>query len=83
MSKLDEIMDIFIAAGKSETPVAIIDHATTDKEKFAIGKVKDIIYKAEYEELSNPAVIVIGDVVNLHPTMISQHIRINSLQGNR
>jgi uroporphyrin-III C-methyltransferase len=66
MSKLEEIMDIFKGAGKSETSVAIIQDATTDKEKIVTGKVKDIYFKAVYEELRNPAVIVVGEVVNLH-----------------
>jgi uroporphyrin-III C-methyltransferase len=83
MSRLEEIMDIFTCAGKSETAVAIIQDATTDKEKFVTGKVKDIFFKALYEELSNPAVIVIGDVVKLHPSFIRSHIQINSYAGNR
>jgi uroporphyrin-III C-methyltransferase len=66
MSKLEEIMDIFNGAGKSETPVAIIQDATTSHEKIVTGKVKDIYFKAVYEQLSNPAVIIVGEVVNLH-----------------
>jgi uroporphyrin-III C-methyltransferase len=66
MSKLEEIMDIFNGAGKSETPVAIIQDATTSQEKIVTGKVKDIYFKAVYEQLSNPAVIIVGEVVNLH-----------------
>lgn len=69
MSKLEEIMDIFISMGKAETAVAIIQEATTPNEKMAIGKVKDIVFKAEYLQLSNPAVIVIGNVVNLHASI--------------
>ncbi len=34
MSKLEAIMDIFSANGKKETPVAIIQNGTTDKEKM-------------------------------------------------
>lgn len=67
MSKLEEIMDIFKSAGKSETPVAIIQNATTEKEKCVTGKVKDIYFRAVFEEITNPAVIVVGEVVDLHP----------------
>jgi uroporphyrin-III C-methyltransferase len=70
MSKLEQIMDIFKTHGKSETRVAIIQNGTTDKEKIVIGKVKDIFFKAEYEGLANPAIIVVGEVVNLHPSLM-------------
>jgi len=64
MSKLEAIMDIFIAAGKQDLPVAIIQHGTTPDEKMAIGKVNDIVFRAQFEGLSNPAIIIIGEVVN-------------------
>jgi uroporphyrin-III C-methyltransferase len=65
MSRLEVIMDIFTAAGKAETPVAIIQDGTTEKEKVVTGKVKDIFYRAQYAGLSNPAIIMVGEVVNL------------------
>lgn len=70
MSKLEAIMDIFSEAGKSDTPVAIIQEGTTRSEKIVIGKVKDIFYKAQYAEMANPAIIMIGEVVNLHPSLL-------------
>jgi uroporphyrin-III C-methyltransferase len=70
MSKLEQIMDIFKTHGKSETPVAIIQNGTTNKEKIVIGKVKDIFFKAAYEGLANPAIIIVGEVVNLHPSLM-------------
>ena len=72
MSKLEEIMDIFAGYGRSETPVAIIQNGTTSRAKMAIGTVRDILFKAQYEGLSNPAVIVVGDVVNLHPALAKE-----------
>lgn len=71
MSKLEAIMDIFSGAGKSETPVAIIQDGTTEREKIVIGKVKDIFFKAQYAEISNPAIIMVGEVVNLHPSFLA------------
>ena len=65
MSKLETIMEIFAQYGKSETPVAIIQDGTTSKEKMVSGTVRDITYRAQYAGLSNPAIIVIGEVVNL------------------
>ncbi len=63
MSKLEEIMDVFSQAGKTDTPVAIISNATTINERCVTGTVKDITFKAACFEIANPAVIVVGEVV--------------------
>jgi len=78
MSKLEAIMDIFAAHGKSETPVAIIQDGTTPKEKIVIGTVKDIAFKAQYAGLENPAIIMIGEVVKLHPSQLTQQLSTNT-----
>jgi uroporphyrin-III C-methyltransferase len=70
MSKLEAIMEIFAMQGKQQTPVAIIQDGTTEKEKCIIGTVKDIYFKAEYHNITNPAIIMVGDVVKLHPSFI-------------
>ncbi|MBD0375186.1 MAG: uroporphyrinogen-III C-methyltransferase [Flavisolibacter sp.] len=74
MSKLEKIMDLFSEQGRSETPVAIIQDGTTEKEKTIIGKVKDIAFKAQYAGITNPAVIVVGEVVNLHPALLKKQV---------
>ena len=66
MSKLEQIMDIFSAAGKAETAVAIIQNGTTENEKIVTGKVKDIAWRAANESIGNPAIIVVGEVVNVN-----------------
>ena len=76
MSKLETIMDIFTIHGKAETPVAIIQDGTTPKEKMVLGKVKDIFFKAAYADICNPAIIVVGEVVNLHPSLIKERVRL-------
>lgn len=74
MSKLEAIMDIFKEYGKGNTPVAIIQNGTTEQEKIVIGTVKNIFFKAQYEGLCNPAVIVVGEVVRLHPSLLKHEI---------
>lgn len=74
MSKLEAIMEIFSSHGKEHTPVAIIQDGTTKKEKCIIGTVKDIFFKAQYHNISNPVIIVIGEVVNLHPSLLTSSI---------
>jgi uroporphyrin-III C-methyltransferase len=80
MSKLETIMDIFKANGKKDTPVAIIQNGTTDKEKCVIGTVSDIYFRSQYEGLSNPAIIVVGEVVRLHPSLVKERIGVESWQ---
>jgi uroporphyrin-III C-methyltransferase len=72
MSKLEEIMDIFSQYGKTETPVAVIQDGTTPKAKMAIGTVKDIAFQVQYAGLRNPAIIVVGEVVRLHPSLAKE-----------
>ena len=79
MSKLEDIMDIFIANGKASTPVAIIQDGTTPKEKIAIGTVNDISFKARFAGLSNPAIIIVGEVVNLHLSQVNRMVQPASL----
>lgn len=78
MSKLGEIMAQFKQVGKSETPVAIIQDGTTEREKIGIGTVASIEFKAREQQLSNPAIIVIGEVVKHREQIIElqkQHVQ--------
>ncbi|MEO6229499.1 MAG: uroporphyrinogen-III C-methyltransferase [Ferruginibacter sp.] len=75
MSKLEAIMDIFTANGRSSTPVAIIQDGTTANEKIVIGTVRDILFKSIYANLKNPAIIIIGEVVDLHPSRIIEKVQ--------
>jgi uroporphyrin-III C-methyltransferase len=64
MSKLGEIMQLFKNEGKENIPVAIIQNGTTENEKIGIGTVASIENKAKEQQLANPAIIIIGEVVN-------------------
>ncbi|MEW2920045.1 MULTISPECIES: uroporphyrinogen-III C-methyltransferase [Flavobacteriaceae] len=64
MSKLGEIMNLFKKEGKKDTPVAIIQNGTREDEKVGIGTVASIEHKAKEQQLANPAIIIIGEVVN-------------------
>jgi uroporphyrin-III C-methyltransferase len=72
MSKLEAITDIFKELGKGETAAAIIQHGTSPEMKMVTGKVKDIFFRAQYADLGNPAVILIGDVVNLNRNLVNK-----------
>lgn len=76
MSKLSEIMALFKKQGKSETPVAIIQEGSTENEKIGVGTVASIEKAVEEQGLTNPAIIVIGEVVR-------HRDKIKNLQGLR
>lgn len=71
MSKLEGIMEIFTGYGKGETAVAIIQNGTTPQSKMVTGKVRDIYFRAQHAGFENPAVIIIGEVVNLKSKLFS------------
>ncbi len=74
MSKLAEIATIFEKHGKSTIPVAIIQNGTTGEQKSVFGQIKDIVEKVNESEVSNPAVIIVGDVVSLHPEYMEAYV---------
>ena len=64
MSHLRAIASIFQQARSSNEPIAVIQHATLPEQKIVTGTVTDIVQRVEAYEVSSPAVIVIGQVVN-------------------
>ncbi|WP_299673922.1 uroporphyrinogen-III C-methyltransferase [uncultured Tenacibaculum sp.] len=63
MGKLSQITSLFEQEGKGDVPVAIIQEGTTPQEKVGVGTVNTIAAVVEEKQLSNPAIIVIGEVV--------------------
>ena len=64
MGKLAEIVKIFTSEGKADTAIAIIQNGTTENEKSGIGTITTIEAIVDQKELSSPAIIIIGEVVN-------------------
>ncbi|MFI5138701.1 MAG: uroporphyrinogen-III C-methyltransferase [Sphingobacteriales bacterium] len=67
LHKLAEITEIFKKEGKNKLPVAVIQSGTTANEKVAIGIVDTIVELVEEKKISSPALIILGEVVSLHP----------------
>ena len=63
MSKLGEITNLFRKIGKRETPVAIIQNGTTAEERIGVGTIGTIESVVQELKLTNPSIIVIGEVV--------------------
>lgn len=67
LHRLDEMTKGLIAAGRdSETPFAIISHASLPTQQVLIGTLKDIAEQQAFANLPTPALLIMGDVVTLH-----------------
>lgn len=66
LSKLREITEVFIAEGKENMAIAIIQNGSLPNQKIAFGTIDTIVEIAEHENIKAPAIIVIGDVVKQH-----------------
>ena len=66
VGNIEHITARLIEHGKrSETPVAVIEWGTTDKQRTIIGTLETISKQIEQEVIQNPAMILVGDVVNV------------------
>lgn len=63
MGKLPAIVDLFKQEGKSEIPIAIIQNGTRKNEKVGVGAIGSIEAIVKRQNLANPAIIIIGEVV--------------------
>jgi uroporphyrin-III C-methyltransferase len=66
VTRLGEIIGRLLKGGKDpNTPVVIVEKATTQDQRVVEGKLSNIVEIASRKEVKAPAVIVIGDVVSL------------------
>lgn len=74
MTKLKDIIQLFMDEGKITLPVAIIHNGTMPDEQFVLGTVSTIVDIVKLTGISSPAVIVLGEVVALHPQFVKSEI---------
>jgi len=72
MRKLEEISQLFIAQGKGMTPVMVIQNGSLPTEQMIHGTVSTISNLVRQEGLGAPAIIVIGEVVDLLPERMEE-----------
>lgn len=65
MKKIKYIAEAYQNFGYGHIPAAIIQHATLPQQKMARGLVQNLPELAALNQLSHPAIIVIGNVVNI------------------
>ena len=67
LHRLAEMTRGLMAAGRDrETPFAIISHASLPTQQVLIGTLEDIAEQQASANLPTPALLVMGEVVNLH-----------------
>ena len=64
MHKLAQITTVFKELGKDETPAAVIQNGTMENQHSGVGTIQNIEEIVAQKKLSNPAIIIIGDVVS-------------------
>lgn len=74
LSKISEIVSVYKQQGKYKTPIAIIQNGSTLKENHIVGSIYNIEEKAADELIDGPGIIIIGEVVKLHPDFNQEDI---------
>lgn len=75
MRKLGAICALYRRLGKGGLPVMVIQHGSLPQEQVALGTVDTIEAEVVRRGLGTPAIIVIGEVVHLHPHMAYEFAR--------
>ena len=70
MHKLGEIVKVFQTEQKGDLPVGIIHKGSTVNEKIGLGTINTIEDVVAQKHLKSPAIIIIGEVVQLHKEFI-------------
>ncbi|CAM1358108.1 uroporphyrinogen-III C-methyltransferase [Tenacibaculum xiamenense] len=71
MSKLSQIISIYKSNNRSNYPIAIVQNGTKSEEKHITGTIETIENIANEEQISTPAVIIIGEVVKSYESVVN------------
>ncbi|BDS13798.1 uroporphyrinogen-III C-methyltransferase [Aureispira anguillae] len=81
LKKLAEITSLLRKHRKHDTPVMVIQNGSLANEKVAIGTIKNIAKSVHEKNIQTPAIIVIGEVVGLHPTLARDYAIATALKN--
>lgn len=79
MHKLNQIVEAFKNEAKHHTPVAVIQNGSRVNESVGVGSIETIEAVVEKQELSSPAIIVIGEVVNHRTQLLEMQQKLNEV----
>jgi len=68
--KIEQIAEIYTRQGKGNTPVMVVQNGSLPNERTVLGTVSDIAKQVKNEGIGAPGIIIIGDVVALHPDLV-------------
>ena len=54
----------------------VISKGSTSEEAVVIASAKDIYEQVQEAQLPTPGIIVIGEVVKLHPSIVKEKVRV-------
>ena len=71
MNKLDEIISIYQKNRTDDLPICIIQNGTKTNEKSVVGSISSIAELVNEQQISSPAIIIIGEVVKHSSKLLS------------
>lgn len=74
MRKLAMIADMIKLEGSAQKPMMVIQNGSQADEKYVIGTAETIAARAQAAQIGTPGIIVIGNVVQLHPDWIKEKV---------
>ena len=66
LGTLEEITGRLMASNPPETPAALVSRATTPEQQVVTGTLASIAGDARRHDISPPAILVVGDIVEFH-----------------
>jgi len=75
MHKLDKICTMYNHFGRGHLPMAVIQNGTRADERCVVGQVWEMPRLVAAQGVGAPAVIIIGEVVALHPSYVREYAR--------
>ena len=80
LRKIKEITAIYAQEGRSNYPIAVIYNGSLPNEKVFVGKISNIVEKLKEAPQDGPGIIVIGEVVKLHPKYVYNFVNQNFVE---
>ena len=75
LNKVSEICAMYCQAGRSQVPMAVVQNGTRPDEQCVVGQVWNIPQLVAEQGVGAPAVLIIGEVVTLHPSYMAECLR--------
>ena len=75
IKKLSQIVELLKSKDKGSVPIMIIQNGSLKNERFVVSDANSIVEKARKHKIETPGIIVIGEVVSLHPDYVINEYR--------